>query len=89
MAAKKSDTKIKSGTAKGKPELIKKKPVEKNVTEIEHELRVHKIELQLQNEALLDTQTKLEKLVEEFSALFSEAIKPIIAPKVCLSMTLL
>jgi PAS domain S-box-containing protein len=42
-------------------------------SEIEHELYVHKIELEMQNEELLSTQLKLEQSLENIKALFEFA----------------
>ena len=41
--------------------------------ELEHELDVHKIELEMQNEELHFTQVKLVKLYEEYAELFDKA----------------
>lgn len=41
--------------------------------ELEHELNVHRVELEMQNEELITTQQKLEKTLEEYSELFDYA----------------
>jgi two-component system sensor kinase FixL len=45
----------------------------KPAAEIEHELDVHRVELEMQNEELIHTQTKLLKSVEEYFELFDFA----------------
>jgi len=41
--------------------------------EMEHEINVHKIELEMQNAELLSTQTKLESYIKQYTALFEMA----------------
>ena len=46
---------------------------QEEITKIIHELRVHQIELEIQNEELRNTQEKLQKTKEEFAFLYDNA----------------
>jgi PAS domain S-box-containing protein len=47
-----------------------KQPVPGDVNNLLHELRVHQIELQMQNEELMEEQTKLEEALDKYSELY-------------------
>ena len=51
----------------------RKQPKDVSSREVEHELNVHKVELEMQNEELLAAQAKLIKSVQEYSDLFEYA----------------
>lgn len=59
--------------AEKKLKPFKKKSVKGALPEAEHELNVHKIELEMQNEELLSTQAKLYISIKEYSELFEFA----------------
>jgi two-component system sensor kinase FixL len=59
--------------AEEKLRLSKKSSKKDNLLEFEHELNVHKVELEMQNEELLATQLKLEESLKNYSELFEFA----------------
>ncbi|TKB96059.1 PAS domain-containing sensor histidine kinase [Pedobacter cryophilus] len=56
--------------AENKVKLKNKVSDENQISELEHELNVHEIELSMQNEELLKTQSKLKNALKEFEELF-------------------
>src|SRR5487761_1904955 len=59
--------------AEEKLRLSKRGSKKENLLEFEHELNVHKVELEMQNEELLATQLKLEESLKNYSELFEFA----------------
>lgn len=51
-------------------EELKQRKVKTSISDLEHELNVHEIELQMQNAELLETQEKLNAALIEYSELF-------------------
>jgi PAS domain S-box-containing protein len=52
---------------------IRKMPVNRKDSSVEHELKVHRVELQMQNDELQNSERKLLKSVEEYTDLFDNA----------------
>ncbi len=59
--------------AEVKLQAKRKKTVKGTPIELEHEINVHKIELEMQNAELLSTQKKLESYIKQYTSLFEMA----------------